>query len=192
MKKHTAGGLPVPFGTYDKVTLLVTAMLALGWVAAPFSMLVGYGLIVAGGMHALRLWRWRGWVARSEPIVAILHIAYLWLAMAIAAIGLAIVRSDLVAQSLALHLLTAGAIGQLTMAVMTRASLGHCGREITAGRATIAIYILIFAGALLRLILPATAIDYGLAMAIAGIVWCAGFLGFAIFYGPMFFRPRHS
>src|SRR5262245_29044271 len=57
----------------------------------------------------------------------------------IAAIGLV----PLLPQTTALHALTAGAIGTMTLAVMTRASLGHTGRALVAGRGTTTIYVLI-------------------------------------------------
>lgn len=60
--------------------------------------------------------------------------------------------SDLVPTTAALHALTVGAIGTMTLAVMTRASLGHTGRSLVAGPGTQAIYVFVTLAALLRVL----------------------------------------
>lgn len=192
MKKEGIEGQATPFGSYDKFVLVLTAVTLIGWIAMPLAVFVGYALLGIGLFHLARLLRWRGWKTIAEPLVGILHIAYGWLVFALFAMGIAIVRPDYVAPSLALHILTAGAIGQLTIAVMTRASLGHCGRPLEAGPGTVTIYGLIFTGAMLRVIGPFTTLDYSLVMTISGAVWIAGFGLFAGLYGPMLFTPRRS
>src|SRR3546814_15327500 len=49
------------------------------------------------------------------------------------------------------HLWMAGALGLMTLAVMTRATLGHTGRALTAGRGTVAIYAAVICAALARI-----------------------------------------
>ena len=56
----------------------------------------------------------------------------------------------------AVHALTTGAVGVMTLAVMTRASLGHTGRPRHAGPMTVCIYILVNLGAMLRVFGPST------------------------------------
>lgn len=192
MKREGKAPLAESFGSFDKAVLLATGLTMIGWIASPDTGWIGYPLLGVGGLHLIRLSRWRGWTTFAEPLVAILHIAYAWLVLAFLAMGVSIVRPDLVTPSLALHVLTAGAIGQLTMAVMTRASLGHCGRALKAGAGTVMIYALIFCGAALRVFGPFTALDYALLMSISGALWISGFLLFAILYGPMLFTPRRS
>jgi uncharacterized protein involved in response to NO len=104
--------------------------------------------------------------------------------------GCAILAPGLFAGASALHTLTAGAVGQLTLAVMTRATRGHTGRPLTADTTTVLVYGLVFLGALLRLVLPFTPLSYTLGASIAGLVWAAGMLLFAVAYGPMLLRPR--
>jgi uncharacterized protein involved in response to NO len=55
-----------------------------------------------------------------------------------------------VPQAAGLHALTAGAMGGMTPAVMTRASLGHTGRPLTADRWTAVSYGLVATAAGLR------------------------------------------
>ena len=79
----------------------------------------------------------------------ILHIGYAWLVLGAALLGLAMLDADL-PQSAAIHALTAGAIGTMTLAVMTRVTRGHTGRDLSADRATRLIYILVTLAAITR------------------------------------------
>ena len=190
LRKQGMVKLPVPMGPFDQFTLLVSIFVLIGWIAFPLSEATGYGLLIIAFLHIVRLSRWRGWSVARDPLVLVLHLAYLWLPVAFGLMALAIFRPDILTSAHALHALTTGAIGQLTMAVMTRASLGHCGRKLRAGFGTVVIYLLVFVGAMARLALPFTGIDYALGMSIAGIIWAAGFLLFALVYGPMLLAPR--
>jgi uncharacterized protein involved in response to NO len=90
----------------------------------------------------------------------------------------------------ALHALTAGAMGTMTLAVMTRASLGHSGRPLTAGPGTTAIYGLVTAAALLRVAAP---LQGGASLAVTGLAaacWIGAFGLFVALYGPLFWAPR--
>lgn len=185
MRKERRTPLPVPFSGLDKIALGLTGAALLAWIAAPFAQLSGMLLGVAGVGHVVRLARWGGWRTLAEPIVTILHIAYLWLAIALLLLAATILAPGLFAGASALHALTAGAVGQLTLAVMTRASRGHSGKPIVADAATIMVYGCIFTGALLRLVLPFTPLPYATGAAIAGSVWSLGMLVFAGAYGPM-------
>ena len=118
-----------------------------------------------------------------------LHIGYLWLVVSLALLGVSALTPSYLAPSTALHALTAGAIGTMTLAVMTRVSLGHTGREIKAGGATLAIYVLVNMGALLRVSAPLFPGDYLNALTLSGIVWSAAFALFVLSYGPILLRP---
>ena len=91
----------------------------------------------------------------------------------------------LVPPTTALHALTVGAIGTMTLAVMTRASLGHTGRALVAGPRTTAIYVMITLAVLLRLMAPLLGAHYVLALSLSAVAWCGAFGGFALFY----YRP---
>jgi uncharacterized protein involved in response to NO len=98
--------------------------------------------------------------------------------------------SEVLPATAALHALTVGAVGTTTLAVMTRASLGHTGRPLSAGRITKAIYILITIAAVLRILSPLTGDQIELALWLAGAAWSGAFGLFAIFYGRVLMRPR--
>lgn len=181
--------LPAPFGGLDKAALAVTVIAVIAWLAAPEAAVAGYVLLAAGAALAARLARWRGAATWRAPIVAILHLGYAWLALSVALLGLAVVWSGM-PPSAALHALTAGAVGTMTLAVMTRASLGHSGRAIAAGPATIAIYAAVNLGAALRVAAPFAGDHHVDMLTVSGMVWSAAFLLFAAAYGPMLWRAR--
>jgi uncharacterized protein involved in response to NO len=183
--------LPVPpMRRLDKGVLLVSIAALSGWTAFPDARLSGVALLVMGLAHAVRLSRWKGHLTTAEPLVTILHLAYLFVPLGALAVGLAVVRPDMLPVPAAMHLWLAGAIGAMTLAVMTRATLGHTGHSLRADRGTIAIYGAIIASALLRVI--AGFWPWHILFDMAGLLWCAAFLGFAAAYGPKLCRPRSS
>lgn len=157
LAKRSATVMPAPFGRFDRVCLIVLVAALAGWLVAPDAAAIGWGMVAAALLHGARLARWRGLATLSEPLVAVLHAGYLWLVAAFAMIGLSILAPAVVSTGAALHALSAGAVGTTTLAVMTRASLGHSGRPLVAGPATVAMYLLVVAGAALRL--PSTTIS---------------------------------
>ena len=78
----------------------------------------------------------------------------------------------------------------MTLAVMTRASLGHTGQQLTASLSTQGIYVAIVTAAIARIgavILPAWSM---LLLYVAALAWVAAFFGFAVCFGPLLMRPR--
>ena len=124
---------PVPAGRFDLVALVATGLALAIWAVGPDGAATPWAALVAGIAVALRLSRWRGLRTMREPLLLILHIGYGWLALGLLLLGLDGIFEMLPATA-ALHALTVGAVGTMTLAVMTRASLGHTGRPLTAGR----------------------------------------------------------
>lgn len=194
MAKRQEGRLPAPFGRFDGVCLVILGVGLLAWVVAPMAVAVGIGLLAIGILHFVRLARWRGWLTAAEPLVLVLHVGYLWLPVSMILLGLSALPAAGIDASSALHGVTAGLIGTMTLAVMTRATLGHSGRALTAGPVTVAIYGLVTSGALLRVAASYLPVDYLATVGLAGVLWSAGFALFVIVYGPMllFRRPAQS
>lgn len=181
--------LPASFGAADKAALAATAAAVVTWVAAPGSLPAGALLCLAGALLAIRLVRWRGHRTAREPILLVLHIGYVWLALALLMLG-GSALSDSLPASAALHALTAGAVGTMTLAVMTRASLGHTGRAITADRWVIAAYAAVTAGAVLRVAAPLSGEWYPHLILCGGGLWSAAFVIFAVRYAPILWGRR--
>jgi uncharacterized protein involved in response to NO len=181
--------LPPPVGRTDRVALGVLHSSLLVWVFLPDSAWVGVLLLAAAAINLWRLVRWRGYTTTREPLLLVLHVGYAWLVAGVALLGLALLWSE-VPLAAALHALTAGAIGTMILAVMTRATLGHTGRGLHADAATLAIYALISLAAMLRIAASwPLAFMSDLLMASA-VCWTGAFLLFVFRYGPMLLARR--
>lgn len=188
--KEGSTALPAPFGQPDKAALAATTAAMAGWVLLPENSVVGAVLVCAGTLLAVRLLRWRGLSTVREPILLVLHLGYGWLTASLALLGLAIMLPDAVPRSAALHAMTAGAVGTLTLAVMTRASLGHTGRAIVADRFVVAMYGMVSVGATLRVAAPFAGDWYAHLLACGGTLWAGAFLLFAVRYAPILWGRR--
>ncbi|HEX2804518.1 MAG TPA: NnrS family protein [Sphingomicrobium sp.] len=187
-KRGISGGLPTQPGRFDIFTIAATAFALLGWLTGPAGIPIGLLLIAAALLQAVRLARWRGMRAARDPLVFILHVGYAWIPAGLALLGLSLM--DVVPRSAAIHALTAGAMATMILAVMTRASLGHTGRELKANAATTAIYVAVTAGALLRVAASLELVDYMIGIEIAGLAWGGALLLFLIAYFPVLWKAR--
>ncbi|SEL12104.1 NnrS family protein [Pacificibacter marinus] len=179
-----------PMQRFDKAVLLVSVGAFLAWIAAPTMVLTGIGFCCFGCLHLVRLSRWKGQHTARDPLVLILHLAYGFTPLGALAVGAAILWPDVLSMAGALHLWLAGAIGGMTLAVMTRASLGHTGQPLHAGRGTVMIYGAIIAATLTRFlagIWPMTVL-----YDVTGIFWCVAFFGFVGVYGPLLWRTKKA
>ena len=95
-------------------------------------------------------------------------------------------------QSAAIHALTAGAMASMILAVMTRATLGHTGRELRADKVTQALYVAITLGAVTRVAAPLLAEQYTWLMKVSALLWGADFVLFISRYGPILCSPRRG
>ena len=188
-KQQPNTAAPASFDAVDRVALALTALALVMWIVAPDTAFASAAEFAAGLAQAVRLVRWRGGGTWREPLVLVLHVGYGWLALGFILLALSGLVPSLPSTA-ALHALTAGAIGTMTLAVMTRASLGHTGRALTAGSGTIAIYVLVNLSALLRLVAPFGGSQYLLLLSLAGAAWTAAFGLFVLIYSPALMQPR--
>jgi len=183
--------LPEVFSPVDSVVIVLVLVGVIPWVFQPESVWAGALLMVAGVASMVRLLRWGGWRTWREPLVLILHIGYGWVGLYLIALGASILGIGLSSAN-AVHVLTSGAMGTMTLAVMTRASLGHTGRVRHADRLTVAIYLLVNVGAFLRIFAPHSETPTALTHAMLGLSalsWSGAYLLFAFVYGPYLLRP---
>jgi uncharacterized protein involved in response to NO len=188
-KRGNTEGLPGQPNRFDLVAIGLTALGLLAWIAAPSGWLPGSLLAIAAAAQAARLARWKGWKAAGDPLVLVLHVGYAWLPTGLALLAAFELGASL-PQSAAVHALTAGAMGTMILAVMSRASLGHTGRELRAGPTTSVMYVLVTIGAALRVAASLGGVDYRMGMEVAGLCWIGSFVLFAFNYGPILFKPR--
>ena len=181
---------PVPFNRFDMVALLFSGLALILWVARPASDITGAFFLLAALIQCVRLWRWAGMQTWHEPIVFVLHLGYAFVPLGFFLGATSILVPGGIAGTAALHAWTVGAIGLMTLAVMTRATLGHTGREVTASTTTVAIYGAMILAALLRINAGFVPDAYGIMLEIAGAAWIAAFAIFLFEYGPMLLRVR--
>lgn len=182
---------PASFSRFDGLSIVLVVAAALAWIVRPESLAAGVTLVAAGSANLVRLWRWLGWMTWREPLVLILHLGYGWLALSMLALGGAMLGIGLPAVN-AVHVLTTGAVGVMTLGVMTRASLGHTGRPKRADPLTIVIYVLVNVGAMLRVFTPASddpTSPATLVLGLAALGWSGAYVLFALVYGPFLVRP---
>ncbi|SMX50801.1 NnrS family protein [Maliponia aquimaris] len=189
--KHAPGRLPVPpMQTLDKAALFVLVAALLAWVALPESPLTAALLALAVGAHLLRLARWCGHRTLAEPLVAVLHLGYLFLPLGALTLATEILWSGTFGGAAAQHVWMAGATGLMTLAVMTRATLGHTGQPLTAGAGTVAVYAALVLAVLARLGAGLWPQHAGWLHTVSGAAWIGAFGGFCLVYGPLLARPK--
>jgi uncharacterized protein involved in response to NO len=179
---------PVPYNSFDAAVIVLTMPALLLWVGAPESPLTAGATLVAASLHIVRLWRWRGWTTHDEPLVIVLHLAYGFVPVGLLAIAASTVQ--IIDVTSAIHVLTVGTVTTMMLAVMTRATRGHTGRELTASRMTCMCFSAIFLCALVR---PAAEFDPAyaiLAYSVAAALWVGAFALYLFEYGPMLVARR--
>jgi len=181
--------LPQPFGRYDRMTLAVSAIALAWWALAPQGLLGGILAAAAGVLNLVRLARWRGLATRAEALLWVLHLAYLWIPVGFALLALAALWPA-VPENAAIHALTAGAIATMTLAVMSRATLGHTDQPLHAGPGLTAAYLLVTAAALLRLTAALWSAQFEPLVWAAAAAWIAAYALFLGVCGPYLLAHR--
>lgn len=136
----------------------------------------GACMLALAALALLRLLGWRGWHTLREPMLWVLHLGYLWLVIGLLLRGLGLIGLWNLPEIETLHGITVGALGTLSLGMMTRVSLGHSGREIRANLPLILVFIL-----------PTVAVVLRLGFGPTGWIWaaCAWTLDFAIWLAVM-------
>jgi uncharacterized protein involved in response to NO len=188
LARENPGRLPVPFGRFDVASLVIAVLALASWVILPFGRATAVALLAGALMQGLRLVRWAGDRTLRDRLVLVLHVGYAFVPIGFLLGGLGAL--GIIVPSAGIHAWTAGTIGTMTLAVMTRASLGHTGRELKASVPTQAIYASVVIAAASRIaaaLLPSASMSL---LHVAACAWAAAFLGFALVYGRLLVAPR--
>lgn len=189
LARENPGRLPVPLNRFDMATILLSALALGAWTFLPEHLLSGMALLVAAILNGVRLSRWAGDRAWRDPLVLILHVAYAFVPLGLLLAALAIFLPDRVAPVAGFHALGVGAIGTMTLAVMVRATLGHTGHPLRAGKAGGLVFVAILIAAAAR-IAAALGLPGDWLLPLSAAAWAIAFLGFVLLYGGMLCRPR--
>ncbi|HEY7459853.1 MAG TPA: NnrS family protein [Xanthobacteraceae bacterium] len=188
INRENPGRLPRQFSRFDALCIAVAGSALASWVVAPGHFTSGLLLMTAGVLHVARLARWAGDRTLAEPLVFILHVGYAFVPLGFLLVGASALWPADIPASAGLHAWTTGAAGTMTMAVMTRATLGHTGQALLASSSTRVIYVLIVVAALARI---AAAWGWTLELLhVAALAWAAAFIGFVVVYGRLLLRQR--
>src|SRR4051812_16353073 len=187
LARQKPGRMPAPPSRFDVAVAVASAAALALWVRQPEGAVSGGMLTLLGVLHLARLARWAGWRTLPERMLLVLHVAYAFVPFgfflgAAAAFGF-------VAPSAGIHAWTAGAAGTMTLAVMSRATLGHTNNPVTASLATRAIYAAVVTAALARVCAALEPAWTGPRLQLAAVTWCLAFFGFAVAFGPVLARP---
>jgi uncharacterized protein involved in response to NO len=195
--RENPGRLPVPFGRFDMIVIALGALALVGWIVAPDDRITGVALALAGLLHLVRLSRWAGERTFGERLLVILHVGYAFVPLGFVLNGLAAFGAVL--PSAGVHAWMGGGAGVMTLAVMTRATLGHTGQQLTASTTTQAIYAAIIIAALARICAALDGAHSEVLLHIAAFAWVVAFAGFAVSFGPLLIghqrqvaRPAHG
>jgi uncharacterized protein involved in response to NO len=190
LARESPGRMPAPFGRFDIAVIAIsTAALSL-WVVAPDTYPTGVLLLLSGALQLVRLARWAGERTVHDRLVLILHLGYAFLPAGF--LLMAGAAFELLPAAAGMHAWAGGAVGTMTLAVMTRASLGHTGRPLVAPPTTQAIYAAIIVAAVARICAamhPAYSVSL---LHVAAFAWAAAFLGFAACFASSLMSQRPS
>jgi len=148
---------------------------------AVFSLILGLANLV----------RYFGWFSRaifSVPLVWILQLGYLFVPLGLILFGLS--QLELLSQSAAFHALAVGAIGNLTLGMMARVSLGHSGRPLAVNKVMVFAFVLMLIAAVLRTSIDLLPIPYMAVIHLSGTLWVLAWLLFLVKYTAILIKPR--
>jgi uncharacterized protein involved in response to NO len=173
----------------ERAALGSILLLVAAEIAQVPDVVIGAIAAAAAVAHAVRLWLWQPWRTLRTPLVWVLHASYAWIVVYLLLRALSV--WDIVPAPLAIHALTIGVIGGMTIGMMTRTARGHTGRPLRADRYEVACYVLVMAAALIRVLGGLALPGLYVAMVVAsGVCWSAAFAIYAIRYWPILTRSR--
>jgi uncharacterized protein involved in response to NO len=188
-KNAVQGSTPIVHEKRDRISIALTALACIGWVAGLPAPLTAALAFAAAAAQLSRVAGWKPHVTFRNPLLWILHLSYAWIPVGFILLGLAALQ--LAPVSAAIHVLAIGATAGLIIGMITRTTLGHTGRPLKAGAGEVVMYALIQVGAVARF---AAAIDVsGVrngALLVTAACWSAAFLLYLAVYGPYLLKAR--
>ena len=189
LKARGKGRLPRQIPTVERLVIPLTAATGLAISLELMAPVVATLALATGLVHGRRLNQWCGMATMDEPLLFILHAAYLWLPIGYLLTALAVMGLVL-PPAAALHALTMGGIGGMILAVTTRVALAHTGRALHARPLIVVAYAVLALSAALRVIAPMAGSNFLAVMNLSAAGWIFSFGCFAWVYWPILTRPR--
>jgi uncharacterized protein involved in response to NO len=190
LARENPGRLPAPFARFDVAVIGLSAATLALWTVQPMGRITAAALAATGALQIVRLARWAGDRTWRDRLVLVLHVGYAFVPFGFllaSAAAVAMVPADT-----GTHAWMVGAAGTMTLAVMTRASLGHTGSALSASAVTQAVYAAIVVAALARICSSLEPAWSEQLLYIAAFAWIAAFFGFAASYGPLLVSAQRA
>jgi uncharacterized protein involved in response to NO len=174
----------------ERLALFGILAMAVADMTMPMTRLDGGFTLLAGVTQVLRMSQWKSQRTLGMPLLWILHLGYGWLVLGLLLKAVWLLFALPLAANW-IHAFTAGAIGTMILAVMSRASLGHSGRALVAPPLVAAAFVIVNLAAAIRVFGPVLLPDhYQHVILAAGILWVLAFAVFLAVYLPIFLAPR--
>jgi uncharacterized protein involved in response to NO len=174
----------------DRAAIAAVLLVAALDIAAARTRWSGGAALLAAIAVAGRMLSWQSLRTTHDPLLWSLHLGQAWIPLGLLLVGVADLTLAIPIDA-GLHALIAGAAGATILAVMTRVGLGHTGRPLVAPPGAVAVYALVNAGALVRVLAPILwPASYLPALVLAGAFWASAFGLFVVVYWPILTRVR--
>ncbi|MFQ3176123.1 MAG: hypothetical protein ACI93H_001120 [Psychromonas sp.] len=167
---------------------LLAVLTAFNFIQLP-SIVIAIIFFVASAANALRAFRWKIWVTFKTPLVWSLHISYWCIAIGLLMVGLSQITTS-VTHSQGIHALTIGAMASMILAMISRVSLGHTGRNIAVGKVMTMAFIAIILAFIMRVFGSYWIVNYSHVISIAIGFWVIGYACFVALYFPILTKAR--
>jgi uncharacterized protein involved in response to NO len=172
----------------NRIAIALTALYLAAVAFALDPVITGVVTLLAGVANGVRMIPWRSLGTRGVPILWVLHLGYGWIWIGLALSGAALL-TPWVPASAGAHALGVGAIGTLTLGMMSRVALGHTGRVLIITSPIVLAYALVTLAAVARVAATWVTAPFVL-LVVAGLAWAIAFAVFAAVYWPVLVRPR--
>ena len=184
------GPMPRRLAWLDALSIISIVLFVLTYLGDIPGHWHGLAATIAALTNGIRLYMWRGWATWKAPIVCILHVGYAWIVIGFF-LSAVCAFAPSIPETLAMHAFGAGAIGTMILAVMSRASLGHTGRPITASQQVVVAYVLVTLSAVMRILGPLAVPEFSsVVLTLAALAWTAAYTLFVLVYAPILTTPR--
>ncbi|MGO2135893.1 NnrS family protein [Marinobacter sp.] len=163
--------------------ILLTASLVTGWQT-----LTGVLAIVAGTLTLVRLANWKGWLARKDPLLWVLHLSILWVPIA-----LYLLAGTLFAgwpSNAWSHAAGTGAVSCLILGVIARVTLGHTGRPLVLPKGMVVAFIAVQLAAVIRVLTALDIIPWHPGIGSSSLLWIFAYGMFLVRYTKILASPR--
>jgi uncharacterized protein involved in response to NO len=168
-------------GLLVAMAVAIAALLCANWL--PFALLAAAAVAVAGALSAVRLVRWRLWALHGRPDLLCLAAGYGWLAIGLLLYGVALAAGRY--QTAALHIITVGALGTLTLNVMAMTWTLKARQDPSRARVRVGATLLVGAAALTRVLAGLGVFDPQVLFVIASMIWSGAFALLLVFFARL-------